>query len=82
VAPGVIGESGESASPVCYIDEADDIYLGFASKAEIVAFLAELAGAERLGQPTGDMLRRMLPRIRDDRLHRELAAKLTPQPGR
>ncbi|MFO1083526.1 MAG: hypothetical protein U1E21_03085 [Reyranellaceae bacterium] len=78
----MIGESGEAASPVCYIDEADDTYMGFASKAEIVAFLAELAGAERSGQPTGDMLRRMLPRIRDDRLHRELAAKLTPQPGR
>lgn len=76
------GESDKPASPVCYIDEADDTYLGFASKAEIVAFLAELAEAERLGRPTGDMLRCMLPRIRDDHLHRELAAKLTPQPGR
>lgn len=72
----------ESSSPVCYIDEADDTYMGFASKAEIAAFLAELAEAERLGQPTDEMLRRMLPRIRDDHLHSELSAKLTSQPGR
>lgn len=78
----MIGKSGEAASPVCYIDEADDTYLGFASKAEIARFLAELAEAERLGRPTAEMLRRMLPHIRDDHLHRELAAKLTPQPGR
>lgn len=71
----------ESSSPVCYVDEADDTYMGFASKAEIAAFLAELAEAERLGQPTDEMLRRMLPRIRDDHLHRELSARLKPQPG-
>lgn len=73
--------SPESSSPVCYIDEADDTYMGFASKAEIAAFLAELAEAERLGQPTDEMLRRMLPRIRDDHLHGELSAKLTSRPG-
>ena len=71
----------ESSSPVCYVDEADDTYMGFASKAEIAAFLAELTEAERLGQPTDEMLRRMLPRIRDDHLHRELSARLKPQPG-
>ena len=71
----------ESSSPVCYIDEANDTYMGFASKAEIAAFLAELAEAERLGEPTDEMLRRMLPRIRDDHLHRELSAKLKPRPG-
>ncbi len=75
-------DSGKSSSPVCYIDEADDTYMGFASKAEIAAFLAELADAERSGQPTDEMLRRMLPRIRDDQLHRTLAAKLTSQPDR
>lgn len=73
--------SPESSSPVCYIDEADDAYMGFASKAEIAAFLAELAEAQRLGQPTDEMLRRMLPRIRDNHLHSELSARLTPQPG-
>jgi hypothetical protein len=70
------------SSPVCYIEEADDTYMGFASKAEIAAFLAELAEAERSGQPTDEMLRRMLPRIRDDHLHRMLTAKLTSQPDR
>lgn len=70
------------SSPVCYIDEADDTYRGFASQVEIAAFLRELAEAERVAQPTDEMLRRMLPHIRDDHLHRELAAKLTPQPGR
>lgn len=70
-------QSPKPSSPVCYIDEADDTYMGFASRAEIAAFLAELAEAERSGQPIDEMLRRMLPRIRDDHLHRELAAKLT-----
>ncbi|MFO1158386.1 MAG: hypothetical protein U1E60_06080 [Reyranellaceae bacterium] len=70
------------ASPVCYVDEADDAYMGYASKAEITAFLAELAEAERAGRPTDEMLRQMLPRIRDDHLHRELTAKLTAPPGR
>jgi hypothetical protein len=72
----------KSGSPVCYIDEADDTYMGFASQAEIAAFLAELAEAERSGQPTDEMLRRMLPRIRDDQLHGTLSAKLTSQPDR
>jgi hypothetical protein len=76
------GNTDKPASPVCYIDEADDAYMGFASKAEIAVFLAELADAEHAGRPIDEMLRRMLPRIRDDHLHRELAAKLTEQPGR
>ena len=76
------GKPDKPASPVCYIDEADDTYMGFASKAEIAAFLAELADAERSGRPIDEMLRRMLPRIRDDHLHRELAGKLKAQPDR
>jgi len=72
----------EPTSPVCYVGEADDTYMGFASKTEIAAFLAGLADAERRGQPTDEMLRRMLPRIRDDRLHRELSARLKSQPDR
>ncbi len=74
------GKPDKPTSPVCYVDEADDSYMGFASKAEIATFLAELAEAERSGQPTDEMLRRVLPRIRDDHLHRELAAKLKSQP--
>ncbi len=74
--------SPEPSSPVCYVGEADDAYMGFASKTEIAAFLAGLAEAERRGQPTDEMLRRMLPRIRDDHLHRELSAKLKSQSGR
>ena len=67
------------ASPACSADEADDVYMGFASRAEVVAFLKELDEAERAGRPHGEMLRQMLPRIRDDVLHRELSAKLHAQ---
>jgi O-methyltransferase involved in polyketide biosynthesis len=40
--------------------KADDVYMGFASRAEIAAFLKELEAAERTGRPHADMLRRML----------------------
>jgi hypothetical protein len=39
----------EPRSPVCYLDEADDVYAGYAPRAEIVAFLNELLEAERAG---------------------------------
>lgn len=39
----------EPSSPVCYLDAADDIYSGYAPRAEIVAFLNELLEAERAG---------------------------------
>lgn len=67
------------ASPACSASEADDAYMGFASRAEIAAFLKELEAAERAGRPHADMLRRILPKIRDDVLHRELTAKLRTQ---
>lgn len=67
------------ASPACSAHEADDSYMGFASRAEISAFLKELEAAEHARQPTADMLRRMLPRVRDDALHQELSAKLRAQ---
>jgi hypothetical protein len=82
VASGMNGKPDKPASPVCYIEEADDAYMGFASKAETAAFLAELAEAEQSGRPTDEMLRRMLPRIRDDELHQELSAKLKAQQDR
>lgn len=36
-------------SPACLAHEADDAYMGFASRDEIVAFLTELLEAERAG---------------------------------
>jgi len=37
------------ASPVCYAKEADDSYMGYASRDELLAFLNELLEAERAG---------------------------------
>jgi hypothetical protein len=42
-------------SPACLAHEADDVYMGFANRAEIAAFLNELLEAERAG--TGVALR-------------------------
>jgi hypothetical protein len=39
----------EPSSPVCYANEADDVYSGYAPRAEIVVFLNELLEAERAG---------------------------------
>jgi hypothetical protein len=72
-------DAKEPASPACSAHEADDAYMGFASRAEIVVFLKELEAAERAGRPHAEMLRRMLPRVRDDELHRRLSAKLKAQ---
>lgn len=69
----------EFASPACSANEADDAYMGFASPAEINAFLKALEAAEGAGRPHAEMLRRMLPKVRDDALHRELMAKLRVQ---
>lgn len=41
--------TASSASPVCYADEADDAYMGFASRDEVIAFLNMLLEAERAG---------------------------------
>jgi hypothetical protein len=69
----------QPTSPACSAHEADDAYMGFASREEIAAFLKELAVAEQAGQPCAEMLRKMLPRVRDDALHRELSTKLQAQ---
>lgn len=42
-------DTPEFASPVCFLDEADDVYSGYAPRAEIIAFLNELLEAERAG---------------------------------
>jgi hypothetical protein len=69
----------EFASPACSANEADDAYMGFASPSEIIAFLKALGEAELAGRPHAEMLRRMLPKVRDDALHRELLTKLRVQ---
>jgi len=48
-------ERPEPASPACLANEADDAYMGFATKDELAAFLNELLEAERAG--TGVALR-------------------------
>ena len=72
-------EPKEPSSPACLAHEADDAYMGFATKAEIAAFLKALAEAENAGRPHAEMLRKMLPKVRNDGLHRELIAKLEAQ---
>jgi hypothetical protein len=83
VASGVTDEPQdqpkEPSSPACLAHEADDAYLGFATKVEIAAFLKALAETENAGRPHAELLRKMLPRVRDDVLHRELSAKLGAQ---
>ena len=37
------------SSPACSMSEADDAYMGFAAKEELIAFLNELLEAERAG---------------------------------
>ena len=66
----MIDESKEPASPACLAHEADDAYMGFATKAEIAAFLKDLEAAD------AEAIRKMLPRIRDDVLHGQLSARL------
>ncbi len=65
----------EPNSPACLAHEADDAYMGFATKAEIAAFLAGL-DLKKLDRADAAAIRKMLPRIRDDALHRELADRL------
>ena len=64
----------DPASPACQAHEADDGYMGFATREEIVRFLKELDGAPAAAK--ADMLRTMLPKIRDDVVHTELKAQL------
>ena len=69
----------EPSSPACLAHEADDAYMGFATKAEIAAFLKALAEAEQADRPHAELLRKILSRVRDDALYRELSAKLKAQ---
>ena len=66
----------EPSSPACLAHEADDAYMGFATKPEVAAFLAGLETAD------AESIRKMLPRIRDDVLHKELSRRLASvKPG-
>ena len=67
----------EPSSPSCFAHEADDAYMGYASHAEIEAFLTEVR-ASAPAPPVArtaliHRIRRMLPRVRDDALYREIA---------
>jgi hypothetical protein len=65
-----MNEPKEPSSPACLAHEADDAYMGFATREEIAAFLATLETAD------ADSIRKMLPRIRDDVLHKEISLRL------
>jgi hypothetical protein len=65
-----MNEPKESSSPACLAHEADDAYMGFATKDEIAAFLKDI------DQRDADSIRKMLPRIRDEVLHSELSLRL------
>ncbi|HTR82936.1 MAG TPA: hypothetical protein VMI56_00560 [Reyranella sp.] len=71
-----------SSSPACLAHEADDTYMGFASREELAALLAELdhagPGTIHSDSPLGRKLQKMLPRVRDDSLYRTLKARLEP----
>lgn len=65
-----MNEPKEQSSPACLAHEADDAYMGFATKEEIAAFLKDI---DRMD---AESIRKMLPRIRDDVLHSELSLRL------
>ena len=70
MASDLIDEPEEPSSPACLAHEADDAYMGFATREEVAAFLAGLDKAD------AESIRKMLPRIRDDVLHKELSNKI------
>jgi hypothetical protein len=65
------------SSPSCFAHEADDIYMGYASRAEIVALLQEVRANTPATAAARDQsihrIRELLPRVRDDVLYRDLA---------
>lgn len=65
-----IDEPEDPSSPACLAHEADDAYMGFAGRAEIASFLAGLETAD------AESIRKMLPRIRDDALHKKIGDRL------
>ena len=65
------------SSPSCFAHEADDIYMGYAGRAEIMAFLQEVRASTPATAAARDQsilrIRQLLPRVRDDALYRDLA---------
>ncbi len=68
----------EPASPPCQAADADDAYMGYASRDELLAALNELLEAERAGTKVavkslhaipGDSYARLIHQIRDDEAH-------------
>ena len=64
-------EPAEPSSPSCFAHEADDAYMGYATPAELSAFLQEVHVAR---SALVHRIREMLPKVRDDALYRDLAA--------
>jgi hypothetical protein len=64
-------EPSEPSSPSCFAHEADDAYMGYATPAELSAFLQEVRVAR---SALVRRIRQMLPKVRDDVLYRDLAA--------
>lgn len=75
MASDLIDEPEEPSSPACLAHEADNAYMGFATREEIAVFLAGLETAD------AESIRKMLPRIRDDVLHKELSNKIKDLEG-
>lgn len=75
MASDLIDDTEEPSSPACLAHEADDAYMGFATREEVAAFLAGLDTAD------ADSIRKMLPRIRDHVLHKELSNKIKDLEG-
>ena len=70
-------DTPEPASPSCLAHEADESYMGYASRAEIMAFLQEMGASAPTTAATREQsihkIRQFLPKVRDDALYRELA---------
>ena len=68
----------EPSSPSCFAHEAEDGYMGFARAEEIAALLREVRATAFESAPARTQLalrlRGMLPKVRDDGLHRRLSA--------
>ena len=70
----------EPSSPSCFAHEADDVYMGFASQAEIAALAKEIRETAFDQAPArarlAGRLRPMLPKVRNEQLYRRLSALL------
>jgi hypothetical protein len=57
-------------SPVCYLDEAGDRYAGFLDRDELAAQLRDILASRKA---IAEKLRSLLPEVRDDNTHDEIA---------